>query len=435
MNVLPAPSVLSTVTVGQGESVHIGRSLSAEICLLRAPIGPSQIRLTEREGRIAFQNLGETIAVWRGQPVAEGTLTSGGELSVGRYRIRWEAERRELSVIHPGFSTVLRAENLATVVRPPEAQVSAYALFLEVARGEPTVDERLRWIAPLWREDGFLTYVARGLAAEHALWRGDTGAAIDHITDVLDLLYPYETGIIRIAATGLWAYADLAARARAAGDEAAVRAAAEAGDDLLQRAHLIATTTWGHHPRAWLGLEGHAWLARAEAERRRLDGDPAPAAWRTSADLFTYGGEGFVYEVARSRHRLAEALIETGERAEAAVQWRSAVEIAGRLGAAPLLAALRELGTRARLDPGRTTPSSAAGSATSSRSGPFAALTAREREVLTLVAAGHNNREIAAALFISPKTASVHVSNILAKLQVASRTQAAAVAHREGLGT
>ncbi|MGW2314859.1 response regulator transcription factor, partial [Actinomadura luteofluorescens] len=66
-------------------------------------------------------------------------------------------------------------------------------------------------------------------------------------------------------------------------------------------------------------------------------------------------------------------------------------------------------------------------------SGPLASLTGREREVLKLVAEGRNNREIAAALFISPKTASVHVSNILGKLNVSSRTQAAAVAHREGI--
>ncbi|MCP9948741.1 response regulator transcription factor [Actinomadura madurae] len=63
----------------------------------------------------------------------------------------------------------------------------------------------------------------------------------------------------------------------------------------------------------------------------------------------------------------------------------------------------------------------------------MAALTGREREVLKLVAEGHNNREIAATLFISPKTASVHVSNILAKLNATSRTQAAAIAHREGI--
>jgi len=60
-------------------------------------------------------------------------------------------------------------------------------------------------------------------------------------------------------------------------------------------------------------------------------------------------------------------------------------------------------------------------------------LTPREREVLALVAAGRSNRQIAEALFISGKTASVHVSNILAKLQVANRVEAAAVAHRLGI--
>jgi DNA-binding CsgD family transcriptional regulator len=64
---------------------------------------------------------------------------------------------------------------------------------------------------------------------------------------------------------------------------------------------------------------------------------------------------------------------------------------------------------------------------------PGVALTRREAEVLALVAAGRSNRQIAQALFISPKTASVHVSNILAKLGVAGRVEAAAIAHRLGL--
>jgi DNA-binding NarL/FixJ family response regulator len=63
----------------------------------------------------------------------------------------------------------------------------------------------------------------------------------------------------------------------------------------------------------------------------------------------------------------------------------------------------------------------------------LASLTSREREVLRLIAAGRSNREIASVLFIAPKTASVHVSNILAKLGVDSRVEAAAVAHRLGV--
>src|ERR1700694_2206303 len=62
---------------------------------------------------------------------------------------------------------------------------------------------------------------------------------------------------------------------------------------------------------------------------------------------------------------------------------------------------------------------------------PLAGLTSREHEVLRLLVAGRSNKEIAAALFISPKTASVHVSNILGKLGASSRTEAAAIAQRE----
>ncbi|MFD0852114.1 response regulator transcription factor, partial [Actinomadura adrarensis] len=101
-------------------------------------------------------------------------------------------------------------------------------------------------------------------------------------------------------------------------------------------------------------------------------------------------------------------------------EWRQAVQEAERLGAAPLLKALHTLGARARLD-------------TPSREPASHGLTSRELEVLKLVAEGRNNKEIAATLFISPKTASVHVSNILAKLNVTSRTQAAAKAHTDNL--
>ncbi|WP_433226274.1 helix-turn-helix transcriptional regulator [Actinomadura formosensis] len=313
------------------------------------------------------------------------------------------------------------------VVRPAEAEVSAYALFTEVAQGGPRVAERLRWIEPLWGRDPFLNYVARGLAAEHALWRGDPDTAIEHVRSILGTVYARSAGAIRIAATGLWAQAERAARARAAGDEDALRAAAAAGDALLQVARSVGALNVDGLPRTWLGYEGQAWLARAEAERRRIDGLYDVELWRRTVDLFTYGDPdgGFVYEVARSRWRLAEALAENGDRDEAAAQWRSAVRTAERLGAKPLLAALHDLGTRARLGGAARTPSAP--------SGPLSSLTAREREVLKLVAEGHNNREIAAALFISPKTASVHVSNILAKLNVTSRTQAAALAHREGI--
>ncbi|MFI0348958.1 AAA family ATPase [Actinomadura sp. 9N407] len=315
-----------------------------------------------------------------------------------------------------------RADRLAAdfpiqVVRPVEAQVSSYALFIEVAQGREIVPERLRWLEPQWRDDPYIAFVARSQAAEYFLWLDDPGAALSHLTPVLAAQDPNDAAAIRGAATALWAQADIAARARASGDTETAESAEKAADTLLARARDAASTTPDGHHRAWLGLEGHAWLARAEAERARAHGVNDPALWRATLRAFSYG---YTYEVARSRWRLAESLAERGDREEAVVQWRTAKEEATTLGAAPLLKALDDLGLRARL-----------GTARPASNG----LTGREREVLKLVAEGRNNREIAAALFISPKTASVHVSNILAKLEVTSRTQAAAKAHSEGLLT
>src|SRR6266540_5329929 len=98
-------------------------------------------------------------------------------------------------------------------------------------------------------------------------------------------------------------------------------------------------------------------------------------------------------------------------------------DVTDRLRAAPLHAALHDLARRARLSDDEAP-----------EAGTLTGLTERELQVLQLVAEGRSNREIASTLFISPKTASVHVSNILAKLGAASRTEAAAIAHREGLG-
>jgi DNA-binding CsgD family transcriptional regulator len=301
----------------------------------------------------------------------------------------------------------------------PEAQVSAYALFIEVARGSHAAAERLVWLEPLWADDELVTYIARGLAAEEAIWRGAEQTAIDHVAAVLKALNRGDSGIIRIAAVGLWAHADQAVRARAAGDEIAERAAVRAADDLIERARWAAANTYTGL-RAWIGVEGRAWLARAEAEWHRAMGDDEPKLWRAVADAFDYGHP---YEVARSRWRLAEALVVHGQRDEARSEWRRALEVADRLDAAPLRRVLDELARHAGFG-GAVRPAPA---------GPLAALTSREREVLRLVAVGRNNRQIAAALFISPKTASVHVSNILTKLDVSSRTEAAAIAHRSGL--
>ncbi|HEY2689722.1 MAG TPA: LuxR C-terminal-related transcriptional regulator, partial [Streptosporangiaceae bacterium] len=294
----------------------------------------------------------------------------------------------------------------------PEASLSSMALFIDVARGNPVVEERRAWIEPFLSAHGFDGFIARGLIAEHALWQGDVEEALTQTRAAIDVVYEPPWGFypsaIRPAAVAMCALADRAVQARATGDDTAAAAAVTAAGELLQIAREGAA--FPKRPKFILGPEGRGWLARAEAEYRRASGDNDPQAWQAVLDAF---GPGYVYEIGRTRWRLAEALAEAGRRDEAAEQWRQAVQIADRLAARPLRRALDDLARRARI-----------GTAEAHGDGAvLASLTSREREVLRLIAAGRSNREIASVLFIAPKTASVHVSNILGKLGAASRTE------------
>jgi DNA-binding NarL/FixJ family response regulator len=306
-----------------------------------------------------------------------------------------------------------------------EAVLSAMALFIEVGRGNATVGVRRTWLEQFWPAERFSEYLSRGLLAEHALWQGDPATALAEVAAgikvQIERLGGYGPPLIRVAAIGLAAQAELATQARFAGDEAAEQAAVEGARALIETARRGAA--YPRRPNWVLGVDGRAWLARAEAEWLRAQGDNDPAAWLAVLDTF---GPAFVYEAARSRWRLAEALLEAGRRDEAQQEWRQAIEVAERLGARPLRKVLTDLGRRGRLT--RDQEQGGRGAVS-----PLRGLTAREQEVLRLLAAGRSNREIAAELFIAPKTASVHVSNILAKLGAASRTEAAAIAHAEGI--
>jgi ATP/maltotriose-dependent transcriptional regulator MalT len=175
------------------------------------------------------------------------------------------------------------------------------------------------------------------------------------------------------------------------------------------------------------------WLAHDQWVRAELARAEDTADADTWSDVVTaFERLERPYDLARVRHRLAEALLTSGgedDRDRAAELLRLAHAVAGHLGARPLADAVTQLAQRARLSltctPRQTlTPADPA---------EALGLTSRERDVLRLVSAGRTNRQIAEELFISPKTASVHVSNILAKLGVSGRGEAAAVAHRLGL--
>ena len=161
-----------------------------------------------------------------------------------------------------------------------------------------------------------------------------------------------------------------------------------------------------------------AYAAMFAAELTRASGRPDLAAWDKAAAAWEAIGQP--YPLAYALLRAAAA---SGNRDAAAARLPRAAEHASRLGAQPLLQQITRSARRARIE----LPSAAAGQVGPAM--PFG-LTAREMEVLRLVTAGRSNQQLAAELFISPKTASVHVSNILGKLGVASRTEAAATAHR-----
>ncbi|MDJ0460809.1 helix-turn-helix transcriptional regulator [Streptomyces sp. H27-C3] len=182
------------------------------------------------------------------------------------------------------------------------------------------------------------------------------------------------------------------------------------------------------------------WCAYArwvQAELRRAEGRDTPDDW---AEVVTeLEPLDRPYDLARVRLRRAEALLtasgpagpDADARDRATELLRGAHAVAERLGARPLGESIALLAQRARLPltPATVLPAPAEGAAGS------LGLTPREQDVLRLVAAGRSNRQIAEELYISPKTASVHVSNILGKLGVAGRGEAAAVAHRLRLFT
>ncbi len=169
-------------------------------------------------------------------------------------------------------------------------------------------------------------------------------------------------------------------------------------------------------------------VAMATAEHSRLAGTSDPARWAEAVERWDRIGHR--YQGAYSRLRSAEAVLDAGgARSDAARSLDQARATARSMGAAPLLADIEAVATRARMDlSAADAPSDA--SIASSEPG---VLTPRERDVLRLVATGHTNREIGDRLFISEKTASVHVSNAMAKLGALSRYEAAAAAEREGL--
>ncbi len=313
-------------------------------------------------------------------------------------------------------------------------------------------------------------------SASFALWRGDLADARRAAERGWTLVRETEDWILaaRTAATAVEVEAALAVEAREKRDLASLAGARERAREVIKSAEAV-VRRHGVDPSLGSRRLADAWLATARADRRRVDGRDDPATWRAVGDAWS--ALKIPYQTARARWREAEARLGSGAgragRADARAPLLEAVKLASALGAMPLLRELRELAGRAliTLPPGLAATTGAADDAPRERVGAAVAaagasgadgaptnrtepsalmlgvagipevapkrdtfgLSGREREVLMQIARGRTNREIGERLFISQKTVGVHVGNILSKLGVSGRVEAAAVAIRLGL--
>jgi DNA-binding CsgD family transcriptional regulator/tetratricopeptide (TPR) repeat protein len=324
--------------------------------------------------------------------------------------------------------------------RVAEALLGSVGMAVAAGRGDHGALQVLAAVRPWWERDGQIAILSATAAIDLHGDRGELDEAMavhDDTVACVGGMWQHTMFQARIRLGGLM-LGQLCRAASFSGSQALVQLA-QRGDDLAGAALATAAHGLGFgRPPAIedqaspdsgcrQGMESSAWLARVTAEHLRLrwltgvrvpDEDEMVSAWRRSVELFERFGHRF--ESARSQARLAMVLRATGHPEEAAAQADRARQTAIWLRAAPLLDEV----------------SSLAPTVASRRSEPSRrdeALTGREDEVLALVALGRSNRDIGRQLFISAKTVSVHVSNLMAKLGASGRTEAVAIARRRGL--
>ena len=270
----------------------------------------------------------------------------------------------------------------------------------------------------------YVPAVYAGLA-ELELWQGRTGAARELVEQGLKAMRGVSELLYAPSLFAMGVRVEAEAALAAAGSRLERGRAVDAAARLL--AELDAVVAGPATPPSALA---HREAARAEAARAA--GADSEDVWRAVAR--SWAGIGSSYPVAYAGWRSAEAALRDAGARAGADALRTAHEQARALGAELIRLELEALARRARVPLVTAVP--ADGARDDDREAPLAALglTAREAEVLELVGEGLTNRQIAERLFISPKTAGLHVSNILGKLKVANRTQAAEVAHRARAG-
>jgi predicted ATPase/DNA-binding CsgD family transcriptional regulator len=315
----------------------------------------------------------------------------------------------------------LADEVLRTVPREVDdiwsAQHQLYHAYLAACRGE---SERARSALAEARARGIDVDVT---LRERVLMVSLTVARLDADTAPIEAALDAAPSLDDRVDTSGWRAGDAiemcAVALRALADRATLRPPDRArADATLAQCHQIADRMPPMLPPIF------AWLALADAEHARLTtATDVPERW--AAATARCDELGLTYHAAYARFRYAQALLDHGSRTPADQLLRDAYTHADHLDAAPLRNDVAALARRANLDLGLERPPATPAEQLG--------LTPREGEVLELVAAGRTNPEIAERLYISTKTASVHVSNILRKLEVTNRGEAAALAHRHGV--
>ena len=308
------------------------------------------------------------------------------------------------------------------LAQDPQPSITAHLLIqraeLLLQRGDPRAGQVIQALADMpvrfAGQSQYLLPVAR-TRAEAALGRAEPMEALRLLVDTL-------RSVDGAHASDAWGFAHTMARA--------IVAAVPDGEGhglVAECRHLLEQGREHFTP----SVIQSVWDAVLDAEMASVEGEGASAAtpWGDAASLVADPSfEGPALLRAYVRYRAARERVEASDRPGASGLIRSVLEECHRMGAAPLEMAAADLARKARLavsdaaaEPDTTTVTRALG------------LTPRELDVLRLITAGRSNAQIASDLFISPKTVSVHVSNILTKLDVSSRGEAAAKAHTAGV--